>query len=63
VRLGDVTNDIGTPPSLQKYADANGLAKRTDGRLLIAPCRGSSKYVGANPSRQEGGYSPMTGLM
>jgi hypothetical protein len=61
--LGDAANDVGIPPSLRTDTDANGLAKHTDGRLPRAPCRGSGKHVGANPSLQEGGYSPMTALM
>jgi hypothetical protein len=49
-----------SPPSLWTDTDANGLAKpRT------TACRSrhaeDGKHVGANPSPNEGGYSPMTG--
>jgi putative Mg2+ transporter-C (MgtC) family protein len=54
------TKDIGIPPSLWTDADANGLAKPR-----MTACRSrhaeGGKYVGANPSLIEGGYSPMTG--
>jgi hypothetical protein len=54
------TKDIGIPPSLWTDADASGLAKPR-----MPACRSrhaeDGKYVGANPSLIEGGYSPMTG--
>jgi len=49
-----------SPPSPWTDTDTNGLAK-----LRMTACRSrhaeDGKYVGANPSLIEGGYSPMTG--
>src|SRR6266404_6082602 len=48
-----------SPPSLWTDTDANGLAKPR-----MTACRSrhaeDGKHVGANPSPNEGGYSPMT---